>query len=320
VDVQSSGANVFLPGTQRPKYAGRGYTIVMDNLEALADGGDPVGAVIFANWVADNRPGSGETFTPSAPWDGTTPDQRQTAYLASVLGNQAAEVAETAPGTRNHRLFIAALKCGNYVAGAGMDEPAVIQQLTEAATRGGLELRESRATIASGLRVGRRRPRAVPDADVNPFGGLVETSIADGSGTFAEEEETDSDRIRRRFPRLPWHELWADEVEEEWIVEPLLAVGRSIAIYSAPKVGKSLLILEIAAGIATGCEVIGTRPKPRRVLYVDFENDPRVDVRDRLQRLGYSPGDLDNLVYLSFPVLSPLDTAIGAAELLAAVQ
>jgi Bifunctional DNA primase/polymerase, N-terminal len=35
VDVQAKGANVFLPGTRRPKYVGKGYSIVFNDLAEL---------------------------------------------------------------------------------------------------------------------------------------------------------------------------------------------------------------------------------------------------------------------------------------------
>jgi hypothetical protein len=35
VDFQGPGTNVFLPGTERPKYGGKGYTVLFDDLEAL---------------------------------------------------------------------------------------------------------------------------------------------------------------------------------------------------------------------------------------------------------------------------------------------
>src|SRR6185369_5973575 len=60
--------------------------------------------------------------------------------------------------------------------------------------------------------------------------------------------------------------------------------------------------------------------RARRVLYVDFENDPKGDLRPRLEDMGFGPDDLDNLAYLSFPPLGPLDTAVGAAELVAIVE
>ena len=59
------------------------------------------------------------------------------------------------------------------------------------------------------------------------------------------------------MPCIDWHALWADDSEEEWIVEPLLPARRLVALYSAPKVGKSLLMLEIAVGVSRGS---GARP------------------------------------------------------------
>ena len=131
--------------------------------------------------------------------------------------------------------------------------------------------------------------------------------------------------LRREYvldhlPAVDWHALWADEAEEDWIVEPLLPARRLIALYSAPKVGKSLLMLEIAAAIATGREILGTIPAPRRILYVDFENDPRADIRERLRNMGYGPHDLDNLTLLSFPTLASLDSEKGSQELMSAIE
>ena len=86
IDIQSFGSLLFLPGTQRPKYNGAGYKIIFDNLDGLADGGDPDGAAALAGWVAEQRV-SREDFEPSAPWDGKPPDERQAAYLNKMLRN-----------------------------------------------------------------------------------------------------------------------------------------------------------------------------------------------------------------------------------------
>jgi hypothetical protein len=141
-----------------------------------------------------------------------------------------------------------------------------------------------------------------------------------GTVTAADPQDNAA-RARRLFPRLDWHELWADDAEDEWIHEPLLPARRLVSLYSAPKVGKSLLMLELAVGISRGEEVLGYLPRKRwRVLYVDFENDPRGDVRSRLQAMGYGPDDLDHLDYLSFPTMTGLDSARGGLELLEAVK
>jgi len=139
-------------------------------------------------------------------------------------------------------------------------------------------------------------------------------------GIDPHDGETLPQLIRRRFPILDWHALWDDTTEEEWIVEPILPARRLIALYSPPKVGKSLLMLELAAAIAEGNQVLGVTPdRPRIVLYVDFENDPKSDVRTRLRAMGYTPDTLRNLKYLSFPVLGALDSENGSIELMAAI-
>jgi hypothetical protein len=68
--------------------------------------------------------------------------------------------------------------------------------------------------------------------------------------------------------------------------------------------------------------VLGQPPKddPVRVLYVDFENDPRGDIRQRLKAMGYGPDDLDQLRYYSFPTLAALDSHKGGIELLAVIR
>lgn len=137
----------------------------------------------------------------------------------------------------------------------------------------------------------------------------------------SEVPEDPHEATRRLFPRLDWNALWEDETEEEWILEPLVAYRRGVALFSPPKVGKSLLALEVAVGISNGSRTLGAMPdRPHRLLYIDHENDPLSDVRTRLQDMGYTPGDLGNLFYLSYPRMSPLDTTAGAQEIVAAAQ
>ena len=54
--------------------------------------------------------------------------------------------------------------------------------------------------------------------------------------------------------------------------------------------------------------------QPFRVLYVDFENDPKGDIRSRLQAMGHGPADLENLHYLSFPTMAALDSKAGGSS------
>jgi hypothetical protein len=135
------------------------------------------------------------------------------------------------------------------------------------------------------------------------------------------DDQAAAEAVKERFPRLDWHALWADQTEQEWIHNPLLPARRLVAIYSAPKIGKSLLMLEMAVTLSRAEQFLGYTPDRRyRVLYVDYENDPLGDVRTRLQAMGCGPDDLDHLDYLSFPTFAALNSPRGGAELLAAVK
>lgn len=141
----------------------------------------------------------------------------------------------------------------------------------------------------------------------------------DPDATPQERTEAAGHWVEENLPRLNWEQVWKEEYNEDWLVEPLISRRRLVALYSPPKAGKSLLLLEIAAALATGTPVLGIQNVPKvRTLYVDFENDPVADTRERLTDMGYDWRDLDNLVVLSFPNLAKLDTERGSQELLAA--
>ena len=176
VELVSFGANAFLPGTQRPKYQGRGYEVVHQDFAALLDGGDPDGAEQLAGWVASHGAAPRDTQPAAPPWTGGQPDRRQRAYLDAAATRQCGELASMGKDSgRNVRLYEAALKLGSLVAGAGLDEQEVRDRLTAAATDCGLSRDDGAssvaATIASGLRNGRAKPKAVPDAEHVGAGG-----------------------------------------------------------------------------------------------------------------------------------------------------
>ena len=123
---------------------------------------------------------------------------------------------------------------------------------------------------------------------------VAKDGVAPATGEIGDAPPTEAELhalIDEALPVLDWHHLWADDTEEEWIVEPIIPARRLVALYSPPKMGKSLLSLEIAAAIAAGRTVLGQEAQPPKVvLYVDFENDPKVDVRERLTAMGLTVG------------------------------
>jgi hypothetical protein len=112
---------------------------------------------------------------------------------------------------------------------------------------------------------------------------------------------------------IDWGVFWTRErAESEYLVEPLLARGRSHAMFAGAKSGKSLLMLEVAAACATGRRVLdeGAR-EPLDVVYCDMEMTED-DLHERLEDLGYGPDDdLSRLHYYLLPALPALDTEAG---------
>ena len=114
--------------------------------------------------------------------------------------------------------------------------------------------------------------------------------------------------------RVTFSELWARETPtEEWTIKPLVPRGRQVALWSPPKEGKSLLVLDGVAAAATGRSVFGQRPgEPINVVYFDQEQTLD-DLQARLLDMGYGPDiDLDaHLVYYLLSDLPSLDTEQG---------
>lgn len=112
---------------------------------------------------------------------------------------------------------------------------------------------------------------------------------------------------------IDWEQFWSREApDEDWLVEPLLARGRQTALFAGAKVGKSLLMLEVAAALATGGKALNQATgEPVHVVYADYEMTED-DLFERLESLGYGPDDdLSHLHYYLLPSLAPLNTDQG---------
>lgn len=126
-----------------------------------------------------------------------------------------------------------------------------------------------------------------------------------------------AEQLARAIEPVDWTGLWNEgETNEEWLAEPLIPRGRQVAVYSPAKLGKSLLALDMAAAMAAGRPVLGfPAGTPVTVLYLDLEMT-RGDLRERLDDLGYGPGEnLSRLVYFQLPSLPSLDTDRGGQVL-----
>jgi hypothetical protein len=116
---------------------------------------------------------------------------------------------------------------------------------------------------------------------------------------------------------IDWHALFARQpADTDWLVEALWPTGRQLHVSAQRKVGKSLLLLYVAASLAAGRDPFtGHERPPVAVLYVDLEMSED-DLLERLEDMGFTPDELKSLTYYLHPPLGPLDTETGGAELL----
>lgn len=119
---------------------------------------------------------------------------------------------------------------------------------------------------------------------------------------------------------VDWRALFGRSATPDWIIPGFLVKGHQLHIHASRKMGKSLLMLYIAASLANGKNPLtGETRKPCRVMYLDYEMTG-LDVLSRLTTMGFAPERLRNLKYYLFPTLRPFDTARGAQELMALVE
>ncbi|MBL6277501.1 bifunctional DNA primase/polymerase [Micromonospora fiedleri] len=151
VDTRAHGGYVVAAGST---VTGRPYQVALDCDPAPLPG-----------WIADL---TAAPARPAArPAAVTLPPDRHGRYVAAAIRRQVDHLTAAAEGARNHALFTSAVALGQLVAGGALTDADVYAVLEPAARalpgRRPLTDREIARTIASGLRVGARRPRRLTD-------------------------------------------------------------------------------------------------------------------------------------------------------------
>jgi hypothetical protein len=225
------------------------------------------------------------------------------------LANQIDRLKRTSPGERNVTLNESAFIMGQFIGGGQISLEEARIALFEAA-RIAYADEDADAEIASVLRV-----------NGGGFEAGAQLPIYDVTfqlhSTHEEVTGVDVAKFMAKMNVVDWEQLWADTSEEIWFVDGFICAERGHTIYSDPGVGKSLLVREVCACLASGRSVLGLPPKePIRILYIDHENIPKTDIRRSLIDMGFDWPDLkENFVLMSFPEFAPFDLPKGGQEL-----
>lgn len=311
VDILSFNRNVFLPGTNRPKYGGRGYRVRFNDLDKLVEGGVEFGTEALADSLAEAKAtryvsdGPGDDVAPA--WNGTTPiSGREKAYLDSALRQAADRVAEAATGGRNHVLNAETYSLARLAAATGYPVDRITEAMVTACTSNGLVaddgIRSIRATIKSAIRGGMGKPRAVPEAkgidakvsalnaDRRANGGTLGPIGPGVNGSVIESPSPMGDRDRLT-PGGTFILDAPDHVPARWGAGDcvLWAEGEALCVVGPPGVGKTTLSGQIVGGLLGLLDtVLGMPVRPaRRVLYLAMDR-PRQIARALRRTLGHA--------------------------------
>lgn len=117
-----------------------------------------------------------------------------------------------------------------------------------------------------------------------------------------------ADTIAEKYPTVDWASLLSGDPEPvDWLVPDVVAAGRSYALASQAKVGKSIITFDL---------VLRNRV---RTLYLDWEQSPQ-DLRDRARAMGHAPEAFTHLHYMLYPPIAPLDSPVGGLQLAEIVE
>ena len=240
----------------------------------------------------------------------TREGQRQRAYAAAALRNEADRVQAAPEGTRNDTLNRAAFALAGYVASGLLDEGAVVDALHAAAGANGLGVAEIRGTLRSGMSAGKQAPRQVPPPrppaeEPTPEATRSGRRVNTLTGEVLDEAGAPGTKPRPTPPAsgpATWlHGTTAAELYRTqfapliWTVENVLPEGAAL-LAGKPKSRKSWAALGIAVACARGDKAFGKlTARPGEVLYLDLESNQR-RMRGRLfSMIGHQMRDLHGL-------------------------
>lgn len=221
--------------------------------------------------------------------------KRARAFVLGALRREHDEVARAGSGTRNPRLSQAAYALGGYVPTGFLEEHEIRDALRSAAQACGVwaEDGERRCmdTIDRGIEAGINAPRPLPEERPqsthydDPAYHQDPPPIAQDVGAPAPAPP----EVPFGVWVGPWAELEAMDLPEAKVLctvgEVPIAESETLLLYGPPNVGKSLLGMQLALGVAM-------EGKP--VLIVQGEGSKRA-LRERLRRLarGLAPDGIE---------------------------
>jgi AAA domain-containing protein len=203
---------------------------------------------------------------------------RERAFAAAALTNLAAQLAATAPGQRNRKLYDCAFRLGTMIVREWIDRVTVANALWASCRSNGLVTDDGddsvQATLASGFKDG----TACPHEDLKDH---------DDEKPNADKPSLEKPNDRLATLRM----VTADALEMrgvEWLWPGRFALGKIGLIAGLPDYGKGQIAAFLAAAVTAGPELpCGEGATPQgNVIWLNAEDDARDTIKPRLVAAG----------------------------------
>jgi hypothetical protein len=297
LDIRTAGGYVLGAGST---LAHGGYTVGAD--EAIEEVPAAILARLKAVPAKPERPKGNE---PAIQTDPEYAAHRAIEYLESLPMVQA--------GGRNVALMHATRKIGDF--GVTVDQ-AVPLLSTHFRCEPPMEEHEIVTTVHSSYR-GRETPQG-SNSPESSFEVLKEEEVpTPESGEGGGEKPSGKELSEMLHPADVVHK---DVLHSEYLVKRVLDRGSNAVLFGKWNVGKTFVVLDMAASIACGLPWFGNRVKQGRVLYLGYEGIRAMKKRMIALR-GKYPKLMDKKVPFRWaPLHNPLTGDIGKMELNKAIR
>lgn len=212
-------------------------------------------------------------------------------YVEAAVSSELASLSATRAG-RNNALNDSAFALGTFVGAGAISRSEAEQRLFGAAVANGYVGKDgeaaARATIKSGLDRGIQSPREIPDSgeDMTELGRELAARLLAKRQAVGAEAETSEQAMEAAADTLAIHAtpfVWRDPstLPRREFLYGVHYIRKYVSVTVAPGgLGKSSLTIAEALAMATGRDLIGTKPdRVLRVWVMNLEDD-----RDELER------------------------------------
>lgn len=236
---------------------------------------------------------------PASIWTQHVGDSQAKAWAKAALESECSRMALTPVGGLNAQLFRSGAAMGNIVGAGLLKEEEVFHALLEAGRSAGCDYpKKDEGTLRRAIKHGTATPRDAsesasgngkrsngkipPENSQTPSSARWRVTLDDRTILEGDPKEilpelnVGSDGLMRHFDlRTLGSLLRKDYPEPNWIIPGVMSEGLNI-LAGAPKMGKSILALNIALTVAAGGKALGNiQVDPADVLYLSLEDKQR---------------------------------------------